>query len=276
MPTDSLLDTIYSAAFDIDGWQKVCDEFSQHANAVGSVLICEKPELRPFNISRSDNIGGMMEDYVQDGWHLRDARSIRVQTQGPSGNFFSEGYVLDSQLMSPDEMQREPFYADLLARHGLKWMCGLRIGDNSDWVALVINRGLRQDDFEPAEVQSLLLYGRHLTRAAEVAEMTNFTRLEAALQVFEATATPAFAIDATGMVRKHNAAADKMLGYGLSLSGRRLMCDLGDDQAQLDRLINQLASVGPVEDLADPVVVRRRDGNSRIRNSRLSIDGAAH
>jgi DNA-binding CsgD family transcriptional regulator len=260
MPTDRLLDAIYSAAFDIDGWQSVCDQVAEHADAVGSVLICSRPELRPFNMCRSDSIGELMDEYVREAWYLRDARSIGVQKAGLSGSFFCNGYVLDSQLMSPEQMEREPFYADLLARHGLKWFCGLRIGDNGDWAALSVNRGLDQDDFGSEYISTLLRYARHMTRAAKVAEIASFTRLDAALQSFEATATPAFAIDALGLVLRHNAAAEGMLGHGLSVSGRRLVCDLIEDQPALDRLVSQLARFTPAGDLKDPVVIRQRDG----------------
>ena len=260
MSSDQLLDAIYSAAFDVAGWKHVCDLLSQHAGAVGSVLVSSKAEQRPFNTIYSDSLGLLMEEYIADGWYLRDARNIGVQRAGFEGSFFSNGYVTDSHLFEPDELEREPFYADLLRRHGLKWYCGFRIGDNRDWTVLSINRSLRDEGFSPSEIKSLSQYARHITRSAKIASMGNFKAIDGVLQTFEASSIPAVAIDARGLVRAHNLAADKVFGHGLSLHAKRLVSALAEDQIPLDGLITQLATAERAKDLTDPVTIRRRDG----------------
>jgi DNA-binding CsgD family transcriptional regulator len=260
MSSDQLLDAIYSAAFDVAGWKTVCDLLSQHAGAVGSVLVSSKAEQRPFSTIYSDRLGLLMEEYIADGWYLRDARNIGVRRAGLQGSFFSNGYVTDLQLFGSDELEREPFYADLLRRHGLKWYCGFRIGDNRDWTVLSINRSLRDEGFSTSEIKSIGQYVSHITRSAKIASLANFKAIEGVLQTFEASSIPAVAIDARGLVRAHNLAADKVFGHGLSLHAKRLVCALAEDQIPLDGLITQLATAERAKDLTDPVTIRRRDG----------------
>ena len=260
MNHDRLLDTIYSAPFDVNGWQAVCDQVSELANAVGSALVCSRPELRPLNMIYSDSMSALIDEYVADYWYLRDARNIGLRNAGLSGSFFVNGYVTDGQLFTPEQMKGEPFYADLLTRHGLKWYCGFLIGDSSNWSVLSINRGLHADPFSLNEVQLLMPYARHISRSARIAGLANFTAIEDALQKFEDLSIPAIAIDAKGVVRTHNILVDEILGHGLSLRQGRLVCERDDDQLHLDKLITQLATVDVTKYLTDPVIIRRRNG----------------
>lgn len=262
MNHDRLLDTIYSAPFNVNGWQAVCDQVSELANAVGSALVCSRPELRPFNMIYSASMSALINEYVADYWYLRDARNIGVRNAGLSGSFFVNGYITDGQLFKPEQMKTEPFYADLLARHGLKWYCGFLIGDSSNWNVLSINRALHADPFSRNEVQSLIPYVRHISRSAEIAGLANFTAIEDALQTFEALSIPAIVIDAKGAVRAHNAAADEILGHGLSIRKGRLVCERNDDQVHLDKLITRLATADVMKNLTDRVTIRRQNGKA--------------
>ena len=257
MSTDNLLQTIYSTALDSDGWQAVCDEISTQANATGAVLICSRPEMRPFGLCCSESLGPLMGDYLREGWYRDDVRARGAQSGEGARGFFKEGYVLDRHVVGPDQIRHEPFYSDLLQRHGFRWFCGLRIGDEADWACLSINRQLDDEHFEPSEVARLLQCAQHVTRAAKLAEVANFARLEGALEAFETTATPAIAVDTLGVVRTHNAATEVILGSGLSIIRGRLVCDFHEDQTHLDRMINRLGNIEIDTELPDYVIVRR-------------------
>ena len=83
--------------------EAACDLLSQHTGAVGSVLVSSKAEQRPFSTIYSDSLGLLMEEYIADGWYLRDARNIGVRRAELQGSFFSNGYVTDLQLFESDE-----------------------------------------------------------------------------------------------------------------------------------------------------------------------------
>ena len=262
MNTDNLLQTIYATALNAEGWQAVCDEISRQAHATGAVMICGRPEMRPFGLCHSESLGPLMDDYVREGWYHHDVRARgALRGQGAVG-FFKEGYVLDCHVVGADQIEREPFYSDLLQRHGFRWFCGLRIGDESDWACLSINRRSNDEHFEPREAARLLHYAQHMTRAARLAEVANFARLEGALEAFQATTTPAIAIDALGKVWTYNAATEAMLGSGLSIIRGRLVCDFHEDQALLDDMIARLGSIEIDTKLPDYVIARTKEGGS--------------
>jgi hypothetical protein len=77
--------------------------------------------------------------------------------------------------------------------------------------------------YSPTEVERLAEWSRALAGTAKLAVAFGFTRIDAKLSAFERSHAPVAMIDRNGIVLKHNASFDRLLGDDLKIVHSRLV-----------------------------------------------------
>src|SRR6185437_5653122 len=136
--------------------------------------------------------------------------------------FSRRGVATDFDFTTTAEIARSPYYQDFLARFGLRWFAGVKVGAGDDVWCLSLQRSVAQGPFEPSEIKELAALSRQLAGAAELARAFAFARVDAAIQAFDISGKAVMMFDSRGEVFRANAAAEHLLGDGLQIFRRRL------------------------------------------------------
>ena len=209
---------------------------------------------------------GLAEDYLGGGWVHRDERYRSVPA------LLRRGVSSEFDFTTPEEIAKSPYYQDFLARHGLRWFAGVKVGEGEDVWAMVLQRTIGQGPFSPDELSRLAELSRGLVGAATLARAFGSARIDAVLRAFEASRTPVAAIDRSGEVIRLNRSAERLLGADLQVVKKRLASFNRDATAALDRALHALLWTRG-EAFHAPVVLPRRFGRPIIAYpSRLAAE----
>jgi DNA-binding CsgD family transcriptional regulator len=241
-----------AAALDPLLWDSAMDDVARASGGSGAVLVPVKGKLS--SIPRSASMDRCMEQYVGDGWIHRDKR------YDGTGIMIERGVVCDLDFMSIDEINRHPYYQDLLAPHGFRWFAGVRVASGDDLWVLTLQRSISQGPFSRDQLKNFAALSHSLSTAAAVSSMLGAARIDAALAAFEASGSAAVLLDRRGDVLRLNGKAHSMLGPDLQIIQKRLISSDRDGTAALDRAIQDLIWRLDGPSLLAPVVLRRQEG----------------
>lgn len=269
MPTvlgsfDKLTEAFAAAAVDPTRWDAAMDIASDATGSLGALLV--PLGQRTPNLPKSESMHGVAEDYVGKGWIHRDERTRSIPT------ILRRGVSSEFDFTTSEEMAKSPYYQEFLARHGLKWFAGVKVGEGEDVWALVLQLTVAQGPFSHDELTRLAELSRSLAGAATLARAFGSARMEAVLGAFEASRTPVAAIDRSGEAVRLNLSAEHLLGADLQVVKKRLVSFNRDATAALDRALHALLwTTG--EAFHAPVVLPRRFGRPIIAYpSRLAAE----
>jgi DNA-binding CsgD family transcriptional regulator len=200
--------------------------------------------------------------------------SGRTKTSGIDRSlpvFMRRGVACEFDFTTPEAMGRSPFYQELLRPQGLQWFAVVKAGGGAHVWGLSLQRSAEQGPFSLQELKGLAGLSRRLAGAAELARAFNFSRIEAALDAFEASHSPVAMIDRMGEVVKLNRSAERLLGPDLQIVRRRVVCSSRDATKALDRALHDLIWRRSPEACHPPIVLPRRNGRPIVAYpSRLS------
>ncbi|HTN98054.1 MAG TPA: helix-turn-helix transcriptional regulator [Nordella sp.] len=228
---DLLLDALYDAAVSYEAWPLVCDRLATVAGARGTMIIPGSVEARAQGIPHSASVQQLFDDYLRDGWYLRDERTVSFRL------FQRTPVVFDQDFTAPDAMSKSSYYQDFLGRSGLKWFAGIGFRVQGEWWAAAIQRTEEQGPFSDASRHELAQFSKHLSRAAGMANALNYSKAEGALEAFQKMSIGAIAIDAGENVISVNAAAQSLLGDGIQITKNRLRAIDLNTCSQLEALV---------------------------------------
>jgi DNA-binding CsgD family transcriptional regulator/PAS domain-containing protein len=260
MPTvfgafDKLTEGFAAAAVDPSRWDAAMDAASKATGSLGAMLFPVRG--RTPNFPKSQSMRGPAEDYVGAGWVHRDERYRSASA------LLRTGVSSEFDFTTSEEMAKSPYYQEFLARHGLRWFAGVKVGEGEDVWALTLQRTVAQGPFSPDELSRLAGLSRRLAGAAALARAYGFARIEGALAAFEASRTPVAAIDRLGEVVRLNLSAERLLGADLQVAKKRLVSFNRDATAALDRALHALIWTRG-EAFHAPIVLPRRFGRPII------------
>jgi DNA-binding CsgD family transcriptional regulator len=177
-------------------------------------------------------------------------------------------------------MQTDPFYVDLLARHGLKYFAAAMVSpDRRVEVALSIQRKVEKPEYSNTELNMLARLGRHVEQSLRLgirlmdSELSK-TGLGAALARVK---IGVFILDSMGRVVFLNPTAQSLVGDGLVIVNDRLIVKRSmahpRNVGKMDRLVSQ----GFEDLLAEPrpVLIHRRSSERPLALYMLPIPMAA-
>lgn len=251
------IEAIYSAALEPETWPATLQAIADCTGDVGAILIYGRDD-GTFGVIESRSLAGVGAEYARDGWSLRDIRALRTRERG---YFLTRDVITDRDVVTADEVENDPFYADLLARHGLKYFAAAMVSPNPRTeVGLSVQRAAGRPEYTESELATVSRLGRHVEKALRFGmrlfdnEMINVGLGEALTR----TSIGAFVLDRIGRVIFSNGAADGLLGDGIDVLNGRLALT-GGPAAGPGSSIHDAVNEQPLHLIGElkPIVVQR-------------------
>ncbi|MQW32148.1 helix-turn-helix transcriptional regulator [Sinorhizobium meliloti] len=238
MPMDANFDleaierAFVEAAVDPTKWKEAMTVAARATGSTGALLFDAQSHLP--GIPQSENMEAATEAYIQGGWSERDVR------YGILSRLLQKGVATDLDLFTADQIERHPYYQEFLAPHKLRWFAGVKVASGDSLWCLSIQRSIEQGPFSPDQLETLADLSRRLASASAVSNMLGFSRVDAALDAYERSNTPAFVFDVSGNVLRLNASAEMLLGDTLKITGRRLTSSDRNATQALETLLHEV------------------------------------
>lgn len=215
------IESIYIAATNPSHWPSTLQVVADCFDDVGAILIYGRDD-GSFGVIDSPSLNDVTAEYAQH-WSERDIRANRARERG---YFFKRDVITDRDLLAPEEIETDPFYADFLKRHGLKYFAAATVSpDPHIEVALSVQRAFGKAEYSEEELKMLERLAPHVE-----------TSLRLSIHLMDSRAVNAnmgaamarigigvFALDSMGRVVSSNAASQALLGDGLNVVQERLV-----------------------------------------------------
>jgi DNA-binding CsgD family transcriptional regulator/PAS domain-containing protein len=232
------VEEIYNAAPEPSRWPHALQAIADCFGDVGTVLIYGRDDGNCALIA-SPALAPILPEYLRD-WTRRDIRALRARKRG---YFLSRDVITDRDVVTPEEMETDPFYADLLAPHGLKYFAAAMVSpDRRVEVTIGVQRRCDKLAYSDAELELIGRLGAHVEKSLRLsirlmdAELVNM-ELGAALARI---GIGVFVLDSLGRVVFSNPAAMALLGDGLDVVDERLRLRPSPDRADAEAMIRQV------------------------------------
>lgn len=215
------IEAIYASAVDPSRWPSTLEIVTKCFDDVGAILIYGRDD-GSFGVIESPSLREVCAEYAQS-WSDRDIRAIRARERG---YFFKRDIITDRDLLTPEEMETDPFYNDLLRRHGLKYFAAATVSpDPHIEVALSVQRAIGRPEYSEDELQILERLAPHVETSLRLSiHLMDAQSVNAGMGIAMARiGIGVFALDAMGRVVSSNAASQALLGDGLNIVNDRLV-----------------------------------------------------
>jgi DNA-binding CsgD family transcriptional regulator len=234
-----------------------------------SAALLLQSDVRTPDVPRTASIDEATRQHFEQDWHLRDPRAVGFP------RMMSGEIVTDHDLLTPEQIESDPMYNEILIPSGFHWFAGVGFwADSAAW-ALTIQRTEREGPFEDREKKLLARLAPRLTETATLATTIGRIALTSITDVLSHVRQPALVLDRQGMVLSTNAAADVGFDEEIRVRDRRLVVRDKKAVAKLDRLMDLVRSAPEATALsASPILVRRTAKPSVVIRV-LPVDGPA-
>ncbi len=256
------------AAIDPSQWDDAMAVAARETGSWGAVLLPVFGERLPV-FPTSASLAETVDTYVKEGWIHRDER----YRAGPRVK--KVGVATDIDVFSEEEMKRGAFHQEFLARFGLRWWGAVKVDVGDEPWVLSIQRSAKQEAFSMSDQRSLARLSQRLSGAGMLARTLGFARVEAALDAFEASKTPALMLDRNGEVFRMNPSAETLLTDDPRIFRRRLTSHDHRATAALDRALHALLWSGPPVAISMPSIPLPRRGRNPILAYPIRLEGVS-
>jgi DNA-binding CsgD family transcriptional regulator/PAS domain-containing protein len=201
-----LVDRIYESSLVPELWPGVLDELGRIVEAPGGSLFMTKAKVQYWTASPiiRERAGRM----VNEGWFWRGTMVARAVAARHAG------FLIESDLFTPEELDQEPIYRDFWRPQGTGWAVGTVIpiptGEN---VIFVLTRRTERGPVERAFVQKLDELRPHLARSAFLSARLQLERARIASETLAALGLPALVLNEQGKVLAANSLIEALSGY---------------------------------------------------------------
>jgi DNA-binding CsgD family transcriptional regulator len=236
-------------------WPSFMDEVCAAVGATGAAML--QSDVRTEDVPRTDSITDYFTRiYFPSNLHRTDIRAARgVPLMIAGTTVITDGDLFESEA----EMLRDPLYATL-GEFGLKWFAGVGFHAGPALWALTIQRSPQEGMFDADEIKALARVSGRLTEAATLSTIAGRAALSGVTSALDLIQVAAIAIGRFGAVIGMNSQAEACLGHELAIRNNRLTLRDRQANADLTRLIDQLAHTSDLQPLpSSPIVVRRID-----------------
>ena len=248
-------------------WVKALDIVTSLTGSQGAILVPAKGDGLP-NIPFTESMSASIESYFRDGWHLRDERTLGIDTM------MRHGVVDDLDISSFDRIKQHPYYQEFLAPQGLRWFAGIRVASGEDVWCLSIQRTINQGPFSEAEKRQFAKLSERLSASAALARALGAATAAGALQAFEVSGKAAVLINRHGEAFRINKSAEKLLHGDVRIERRRLVASDPGAKAALNRSLHDLMWQRTNGGLSAPIPLPRR-GKRPILAYPVKLDNSA-
>ena len=200
------VDRIYESSLVPELWPGVLDELGRIAEATGGTLFISKAEVQYWTASPENR--SRAEKTVNEGWFWRGTMAARLFAARHAG------FLIESDIFTPDELDKEPVYRDMWRPLGIGWATATAIpiltGEN---VIFILTRLTERGPVERAVVQKLDELRPHLARSAFLSARLQLERARIASETLAALGLPALVLDERGKVLSANPLIEALTGY---------------------------------------------------------------
>ncbi|MGO4670694.1 helix-turn-helix transcriptional regulator [Bosea sp. 2RAB26] len=252
-----------------ESWSGVLKDVSAAAGAQGASLFratLTTPDVALVSVSAGSQ--QIMERYIRDGWVRRDIRTRAIP------KMLKTGIGVDQDFMTPDAIEREPYYQDLLAPCGLRWWAGVAFRSGDDFWCIAIQRNAEQGYFDPDEQAKLATLCQGLTEAATITRAVGRARIAGMTAALDLVGQPALVLDHFGRVLRENAAAANLYDPWFHVVGGRIVTRDREAAAAFSTLVEACRSSRPLASNGGHIVVRRSNRRPIVA-SPLVLSGSA-
>lgn len=255
------IDLLYRAAVETELWPQALERLAHAVGCVGTAMIPITPHDTTTGLVVSPSLDEAAIEYKQEWWR-HDTRVGRIFALQLSRGVFAE-----AQLFTVDELARDPIRQEFLASYGIGAFAAQLV---EPWpghvIAFSVQRALQRGHFEGGEIDTLNWLGRHAARA-----LTISLRLAAGdgivdglFEVLEKFDGGVFVLNGRREIALMNAAAERLLGDGLTVVKRRLLASAAGRQPVLDSLISSAFDRNQKDTGFDTVTLPRPSGKKPL------------
>jgi DNA-binding CsgD family transcriptional regulator len=249
------VEAIYASAAEPSRWPLALQAVADVFDDVGAVLIFGKDD-GTFGVIDSPSLATISAEY-REGWSDKDIRAIRGRERG---YFAGNDVVTDRDVVTVEEMGTNPFYADLLRRHGLKYFaCAFASPDPRVEVGVSVQRAATKPAYSEAELDLLARLSPHIERSLRLgirlmdAELSKLGLADALARV----GIGVFVLDSIGRVIFSNDASRSLVGDGLDIVNERLVTSQSPDGQQAAEAVKRAIRNDLLAD-PRPTLIQRR------------------
>jgi DNA-binding CsgD family transcriptional regulator len=249
---------IYATSLQPSHWPQALQAIADCFGDVGTILIFSKDD-GSFGVLVSPRLKECAAEYARD-WSRRDTRANR----GLERNYFiNRDVITDRDVIDEAEMERDPFYNDLLRRHGLKYFaCAMVSPDPHVAVGLSVQRSLDKPPYSDAELALMKELGTHVECALRLSiRLMNADLINMGLgSALARIGIGVFVLDGLQRVVFSNPSAQGLLGDGLHVVKGRLIPASAEGRSAVEQAIRSVVE-GKYEDKAaapKPILIPRQ------------------
>lgn len=191
---DEIIDKIYEASVVPEQWTTALKGLAQIADCKDGMLVANPQRVEARWVA-SDGLVPLMNAFTRDGWGGRNTKAARLAPMR------YPGFIRDSDIFSPEEMENDALYRGLTRPHGFGFSAGTMIYvPTGDLLVFDIERAYGEPPVEPEAVERLNALRPHLARSALISARLGLERARAMVQALDAVGLPAAAFGASGVV----------------------------------------------------------------------------
>lgn len=228
---DELTNDFYEAAAQPEQWPSTLGKASSVFGADGSCIIAFPSSS--IGAVWSPGLDELAQAFFDEGWHARNERL----TRGLSIRHVRP-VMTESDLFSPEELERHPFNAEFINAHGYRWGAGCFLSEVDGWnTAFTIERKAHRERYGAAEVEAMTKLLPHMRNAAQIASRLALSKGDGMLDAFERMCCAAILLNCTGRVHRYNRQTEHYLNREIRIVQGCLTACHHDSNAGFQRLI---------------------------------------
>jgi DNA-binding CsgD family transcriptional regulator len=257
------------AALDPTIWPAVMEQISAAVGATGAVLL--QSDIRTPDVPRTHSVDALIRRYFADGWSTRDVRGNRGIPLLARG----APVVIDQDLVTSDEMRREPLYNDCVVAEGFQWFAGVGFRAGPALWVLTFQRTQREGAFDPSDKGILAQLSEPMTEAASLSTAVGRVVLSGITNALDLVREPALVLDRMGFVLDANPGAERLFDDEFRIKARRIYTRDKRASASLDECFEKLRATSDMSPFSTSPIVVRRERKPPIIVRIMPIPGAA-
>ena len=207
---DDVANGIQRAGLDPTVWPETLRAVTEGVGACGALLLSTDGRFQGFPVT--PGLADPVEDFVNNGWELRDERLRGVSA------LRAKGVITDEDCLSKEARARSPYYQEFLRSHDLQEFAAVGFYAGADLWCLSVQRTIGEPAFDVAEQSRLLTLWRPLADAAALARQLGFARVRGAIDALQVLLQPGIVFDGGGRVIALNELAEALVGRDLKIT----------------------------------------------------------
>lgn len=237
------IDGLYEAGFERGLWQAGLAQLCDAIGADSAITVPRVAAEDTINLPFSPDLAEFAERFVIDGWYLDDYRANRGWPRTDRG----QTIVLEQDIATEEDHQREPMYHELMVPYDKKWWGGITFKSSSRQYVLSVFRGEKAEMFSEEDRRLFGVVSGHLARVVTTAERVGWVQTTLGLGMLDALDEAAILLDSQGLVIEMTRGAERLMGDSLTVLGRTVTSYNRAAARSVSAAIKKVVAQGPDE-----------------------------